>query len=262
MNFTKYLMGCILLRDEAGDGKGGGGGGGGQGGSGGGAGSGGNAGGGNADQAKLIESLQKSNQDLLARLEKLEGKGSGSGAGNGSGGAGGQDDPSLADKARKQREDEERKAGESKQLEAALSFNLGAKDWQKNHASLLPKTIEGIFVQAEKENYGNAIEKANAIKVGIVSEFFAQQSNLDLLTPGMKTALEDFQKLTKNTKHERVTQLWDQVFEPALEMLRRTKKAEQLNRGLGAPTDVEEAYKQRLIKGSRTHYLGEKQNGT
>lgn len=249
--FNRFLWQMAFLMDKAGEGQGGGGAGG--------TGDGGNAGAGN-DTAKMIETLQASNKALMERLEKIE-KGSGGGQGNGTGGSG-SDDQSLADKARMQRESEEKRAGESKHLEAALAFNMGAKEWQKTNASLLPKTIEGIFVQAEKENYASAIEKANAIKVGIISEFFAQQSNLDLLTPGLKSALEDFQKLTKNVKQERAPQIWDAVLEPAMEMLKRTKKAEQLNRGLGNPSDAEESYKQKLMKGSRTHYLGEKQNGT
>ena len=173
-----------------------------------------------------------------------------------------EDDPSLADKVRAEREAAEKKQGESKLLENAMRFNMGGAEWLKTNASLLPKNIPDLFKQAEKENYGSEIEKANAIKVGIVSEFFAQQSNLDLLTPGLKTALEDFLKLTKTVKHERASAIWDSVLEPALEMLKRTTKAAQLNRGLGTPTDAEQAYKDRLMKGSRKHYLGEKENGT
>lgn len=168
------------------------------------------------------------------------------------------DDPSLAEKAEKERKEKEAKDNESKVLESALKFNLSAKDWIKNNASLLPKNIEGIFTQAEKENYGSAIQKSNAIKVGVVTEFFAQASNLDLLTDHQKQTLEDFKKLTKDVKEERVQSIYDGIFEPTLEALRKIKKAEALQKGLGNPSDAEDAYKQRMIKLSKQYHLGEK----
>ena len=163
----------------------------------------------------------------------------------------------LARKAQIEREEAEKKAAESKHLETALKFNLGATEWLKTNATLLPKTVEGIFAQAEKENYGSAIEKSSAIKVGVISEFFAQASNMELLTPTLKQTLEDFQKLTKTVKQERVQSIYDTVFEPTLESLRKIKKAEALKSGLAEPTGSEDAYKQKMIKFSKEHYLRE-----
>lgn len=168
------------------------------------------------------------------------------------------DDKSLAEKAEAERKAKEAKDLESKSLEAALKFNLGSKDFVKNNASLLPQNIQGIFDAAEKENYGSAVQKANAIKVGIVSEFFALQANLDLLTEHQKQSLEDFKKLTKDVKEERVQGIFDSIFEPTLETLRKVKKAEALQKGLATPSDAQDAYKQRLMTGSRKHHLGEK----
>lgn len=248
--FRRYL-----LMDKAGEGGSGGGGGGagGSGGDGKGAGQGGGSGGG----GETVTLTKAQFDDIMARLPKANG---GAGGGSGGGEGGGGEDPSLADKARKQREDDERRQGDSKNMERALQFNMSGKDWLKTNASLLPQNIAGIFEQAEKENYGSAVEKASAIKVGVIQEFFAQQSNLDLLTPGLKTQLEDFLKLTKTVKHERASQIFDTVFEPAFEMLKRVKRAEQLGKGHSAPTDVDAAYKDRMLKGARKHFLGEKQN--
>lgn len=240
--------------DKAGEGSGGGGGGG-TGGSGGGSGDGGKGGEGDkggksGDGGSGTVTLTKEQFDaIMARLPKDGGTGSGGGSGDGD----------LSDKARKEREQKDSEAANQRTLESALRFNLGGKEWLKTNAPLLPKNIEGIFEQAEKENYGSAVEKANAIKVGIVSEFFAQQANLDLLTPGLKSALEDFQKLTKNEKQARVQQIYDTVFEPAFEMLKRTKKAAELAKGHGSPSDSEAAYKERLMKASKKHYgMGDK----
>lgn len=198
------------------------------------------------DSAKELETLKTQNAELMKKLEALQGTP--------------KPDDSLADKARLEREAGDKRAIESKNLEAALKFNIGSQDFLKSNASLLPKTIEGIFQAAEKENYGSAIEKSSAIKVGIVSEFFAQESNLDLLTSSQKLALEDFQKLTKNVKQERVQQLYDQIFEPTLETLKKIRKAEALQKGQAEPNDKMDAYKKKISELSFKHYVGVRKN--
>ena len=243
MFFGNSILGRVrILMDKAG-GDGGGGGGG---------------GGGNnpppaPDSAKELADLKASNAALLARLDALEAKG-----GGGTPPPPKKDDDDLGEKARKEREAKEKQQGETKKLEGALKFTLGAAQWLKDNASLLPKSIEGIFTQADKENYGNAVEKADAIKVGIVAEFFAQQANLDLLTATQKEALDDWKNLTKTEKQARVQQIFDNVFEPTFEALRRVKKAEALSKGLGESSGAEDAYKKKMQEISKKHYLGVK----
>lgn len=169
-----------------------------------------------------------------------------------------EDDPTLADKARKEREDNEKKQGYEKTLESALNFNIAGKDFVKVNAGLLPKTIESLFTQAEKEIYGSAIEKANAIKVGVVSEFFAVQANHDLLTGSQKIQLDEFLKLTKNGKQDRIENIYSMIFEPTLETLRKVEKAKQVNSGGKDQSDSEKMQVERMIKMSKKHYLGEK----
>lgn len=211
----------------------------------------GSGGGGGSDPAKELADLKAKYEAQEKELAALKAKGDPTPNPK-------PDDKSLAEKAEAERKAKEAKDLESKILESALKFNLGSKDFVKNNASLLPQNIQGIFDAAEKENYGSAVQKANAIKVGIVSEFFAQQGNLDLLTDHQKQSLEDFKKLTKDVKEERVQGIFDSIFEPTLETLRKVKKAEALQKGLATPSDAQDAYKQRLMAGSRKHHLGEK----
>lgn len=209
----------------------------------------GQGGGGGNDPAKAFNDLKAQNDLLLKRLEALENKNKGEGSAG---------DDDLATKAAKDRIEKEKNNNSQKRLESALKFTLGANEWLKTNASLLPKTVEGIFVQAEKENYGNAIEKDSAIKAGVLSEFFAIQANLDLLTESQKIALADFKALTKNDKQERAQAIYEQIFEPTFEMLKRIKKAELVNKGFANPSDLETSYKNKLIGISRKKYLGEK----
>lgn len=241
------ILGGMILRSPEGDGTGAGGGGGG-----GKAPDGQKTTEGNAPAGQSITLSKEQFDALMARLPKA-GDGQANGSGDGQNGEG-----DLADKARKKREDDEKRVADTKSVEQALKFNLSGKEWAKTHEALLPKNIASIFEQAEKEQYDTAVEKANAIKAGVVSEFFALQANLDLLTAAQKSALDDFQKLTKTGKQERVKQVYEMVFEPAFETLKRVKKAEQLQSGFGSPSDAEAAYKKKLMDGSRKHYLGEK----
>jgi hypothetical protein len=253
----RMILGGMLRAPEGDGGSGGGGGTGGGSGAGGsgGAGSGGNAGGGNADHAKQVEALTAANKSLEERLAKLEGKGAG-------GGGGGQDDPDLIEKAKREAATKAKGADDAKKIESAIRFSLGAKEWVKQNEALLPKEVSGIFAEAEKEKFDSAIEKDSAIKASLVQSFFSQQANLDLLTSSQKSAIEDFTKLTKNGKQEKAQAIYDQIFEPTFEMLKRVKKAEQLRVDGHATnsTDAEKAYKERMINLSRKHYTGAKPN--
>lgn len=249
MRFLQCVGMMAFLMDKAGEGgSGGGGAGGGTGGEGGKGGEGGGQGGqGTGDLSKALEAITAQNKALMERLEKLEGKGKGG------------DDPDLLKKAELEREEKDKKNADSKALESALKFNLGAPAWMKENASLLPKDFEGIFAAAEKENYESQIQKSQAIKSSLIQSFFKIQENLDLLTSTQKSTLEDWLKLTKNGREEKAQSLFDNIFEPTLNMLKGIKKAQALNKGgERVSDDVESAYKERLMKGSRKHYMGEK----
>ena len=199
------------------------------------------------DTAKLLSDMKAQNDALLKRLDALEKK-------NGAPPAPGE--PSdLAARAEKIRLEKEKQNTNQTRVEAAMRFDIGGKDWAKTNSSLLPKTIDGIFVEADKEKYGSVIEKEQAIKTGIISEFFALQTNLDLLTESQKSALAEFKALTKTDKEDRAAQIYESIFEPTFEMLKRIKKAEQVNKGFANPTDSEAAYVNKMIEKSRSKHL-------
>lgn len=165
----------------------------------------------------------------------------------------------LAAKAEKERLETEKKANHEKNLESSIRFTSQSKDWVKNNASLLPKNFDSIIDAAEKENYGSAIEKAQAIKAAFILEFFGQQVNLDQLTVSQKTSLEEFKKLSKDKRYEKAQELFDSLLEPTLESQKKIKRAEQVGKGFKAETNSEQAYRDRRIKDARKQHLGEKQ---
>lgn len=230
MRFLNFLMGSMILMEEDKGDKGGGGGG--------------------TDSAKDIAALKEQNAALMARLDAIE-KGKADDKSK-------NDDPSLADKAKKEREANDAQAASQKAMESAINFNISSKDFVKNNASLLPKTIDSIFVQAEKQNYDSAMQKANAIKAAIISEVFVVKEWVEHLTGPQKIEVENFLKLTNNGKQERVDNIYSMIFEPTLEMVRKIEKAKQLNNGAKNQTDGEKALADRMMKMSKKHYLGEK----
>lgn len=199
------------------------------------------------DLAKEVADLKAANTALMEKFEALWGKKTPD-----------TKDDDLIDKAKKQKEIDDKKTIDHKALESALKFSLKADEFLKTNQSLLPKDVSEIFKQAEKEKYDNAIEKDAAIKAGIIQSFFSVQTNLDLLTPSLKISLDDFLKLTKNGKQEKAQSIYDNIFEPAFEMLRRVKKAEALGKGFNSDDDGETAYKNKMIDLSKKHYLGAK----
>lgn len=199
------------------------------------------------DPAKALADLQATNATLLARLEALEGK---------KPAPPNPDDSDLVRKAREQRESDDKSTNNTKALEAAITFNMNSDKFLKDNSALLPKDIADIFAAANKENYSSATEKAAAIKAGVLQSFFAVQANLDLLTPGLKSQLEDYLKLTNTGKQQKALQVYDSIFEPAFEMARRLKKAEALGKGHSG-SNADDAYKNKMVELSKKHYLGE-----
>jgi hypothetical protein len=175
---------------------------------------------------------------------------------------GGDDLKAKADKERKAAED--RKA-DFKSMESAIGFNHGVEQFIKDHADILPSEIGEIFAVAGKEKYDSAAEKASALRSAFIQSFFSVQANVDLLTKAQKITLEDYLKLTKNGKEQKAEAIYENLFEPTLEMLKRVKKAEELGKArsgyASGGNKTEDAYRQRLIDGSRKSYLGEKKQG-
>lgn len=236
--WMKYIMSHDRrLMDEAGDDKGGGG-----------------SGDDDKDKDKDDDkgggaiTMSKADHDaLMARISKLESSGKPS-----------DDDEDLDDKARKAREEKDKKLNNNKSLEASIEYNMSVQGWLEKNKPLLPKDISEIYETASNEKYDSAIEKANALKSGIMKRFFQEQANTDLLTKAQKNQLDDWLGLTNNGRQEKAQNIYDMIFEPAFENMKRTKKADALKNGRGDGSDSE--YKSRLTELSRKHYLGEKSN--
>lgn len=198
------------------------------------------------DLAKQIEELKTKNSEYEKRIAELSKK------------PDPENDPDLQSKAKAERDAKDKKNSDTKALERALTFNLKSEDWLKTNESLLPKEINEIFRLAQKETYNDAIEKDGAIKAGIIQSFYSVQANMDLLTPSQKTSLDDYLKLTKTGKQEKAQGVYETIFEPSFEMLKRIKKAEALGKGHSTDGDEQSAYREKMIKLSKAHHLGER----
>lgn len=164
-------------------------------------------------------------------------------------------DKTLAEKAEAERLAREKGSADHAKIERDISYNLGVKKFVEDHKAFLSEDVQGILAQAEKEKYDTAGQKAAELRTEIIEAFFKVQANSDILTAAQKRILADFGKLTKDGKRQDSEKVYESVFEPALEMVKRVKKAEELNlaaRGYatasGGPLG---AYKQKLFEAAK-----------
>lgn len=173
-----------------------------------------------------------------------------------------EEDDGLRGKARKARDADNEAKDKERHLESALQFNMQVSNFVKENKDILPAEIEDILRASEKEKYDSAFERSNAVKSAFIQSFFSVQANVDLLTAAQKRSIDEYLKLTKNGREQKAEFVFENVFEPALELLKRIKKAEEVGRarsGFSSGTGIENKYKERLIAGSKKTYLGEKQ---
>ncbi len=234
---------------EGDKGAGGGGGGTGAGGTGAGAGAGG-TGTGDANSAILAElkAMREENKAMKTEIEGLKKGGSGAGGG-------GPDDKSLTERVEAERKLREKNKQETDKIERDISYNLGVRKFVEDHKAHLSENILDLMTEADKQKFENHAEKASTLRTEIIESFFKVQANVDILTPAQKRNLADFQKLTKDGKRQESEKVYESVFEPALEMVKRVKKAEELNlaaRGFataqGGPLAV---YEQKLYEAAQ-----------
>jgi hypothetical protein len=128
----------------------------------------------------------------------------------------------------------------------------------KQNSSLLPKDASDIVAQANKEKYEDAIGKDRAVKAALMKSFFQVQANQDQLTSYQKQTVADWLSLTNTGREEKAAELFEQVFEPAFETMKKVRKAEALQKGHHVESGTQDAYKQKMIQRSRQHYLGVK----
>lgn len=168
----------------------------------------------------------------------------------------------LIQKADAEREESRKSQATTKDIESALSFNMGLEDWVKRNNDILPKDIGDIVRVANKETYDSAQAKASAIKASLIQAFFSVQANIEGLTRSQRETLDDYLKLTNTGKQQKATSVYENILEPALETHRKVRKAEELSRarsGFAQGSDGQNAYRDKLLKGSRKTYLGEKE---
>lgn len=138
------------------------------------------------------------------------------------------DVPDLRKKVKKNAQSSEDRAKEIKQIESAVTFNSGVDEFVKKNANLLPKEILDIVKQGHKESFDSQIAKANAIRASVIQSYFSVQDNLDALTKSQKEGLDHYLKLTKTGKEENAANIYENIFEPALETRRKIEKAREV----------------------------------
>ena len=165
----------------------------------------------------------------------------------------------LFEKFKKQQILDNQKTSNNKSIENAVKFNYELDSFINDNKDILPSDIANIAAQSKKENYDSVNEKANAIKSGFVQSFFAVQANLDLLTATQKNAVEDFLKLSKIAKEDKASEIYENIFEPTIQTIKKVKKAEEVAKakfgGYGTATSSEKEHIEKLKAASKKAHL-------
>jgi hypothetical protein len=223
-------------------------------------GDGGSGGGGGGDKTE-IEKLKEENDRLKkegeaskTELEKLRAAGTKPAPGT-------KEEDDLREKARKEKEASEELTTKTKRMEGAIKFNMGIAEFVKTNKDILPEEIQQILKTAANEKYDTEVDRAAAVKAGIIQAFFSIAKNEEALTTNQREALKQYLSLTKKAKEEKAPDVYENIFEPAIETLKKIRKAEELAKGSSGHTvgtNADQQYKDKLVKASRETYLGEK----
>ena len=161
---------------------------------------------------------------------------------------------SLLDRSRNDQTTKDAVAKRDASLASAVAFDLQKATFLKDNESILPKEVGDIFKRADTERFETPIEKDSSLKASLIQSFFQVQENYDSLTPGQRSMLDEYLKLTNTGKQDKAQTTYDLVFEPALAIARGNKKAAALARGHHNVSDSDEAYRQKMFALGKKRY--------
>lgn len=163
------------------------------------------------------------------------------------------DDTDILDKLKREKEATDAKNVDVKALTAAIKFDSESESFLKNNAGLLPSDTADIFKAVNKETYSTPVEKDRALKSALFQRYFQEQANVDQLTQSQKVKLDEYLKLTKTGKEEKAQAMFEDLFEPVLEMSRKIKRANEIAKGQNTSPGLD-PLKEKMMKHSNAHY--------
>ena len=163
------------------------------------------------------------------------------------------EDKSLLDKVNDDRKSDADKEAEASELESAILFEANSGNFLKENEGLVPPEFADIFEKAKGEKWANRIQKDRAIKSNMIQAYFKHQANIDQLTPSQKKQIDGYLGLTKDGKEEKAQTIYDAIFEPTLEAVRKVKKAEALRKGLSVDKSGD-AHENKMVQHSKKHH--------
>lgn len=133
--------------------------------------------------------------------------------------------------ARQKEDDDKKEKDKTAEMEKSAIFNANLNQFVKDNGPLVSPRLASVVEVANKENFANSTERARELKGAIVKEFFSVESNVKHLTDSQKARLDFFLTQTKNGRAEQITAIWDDLFEPTLELVRKIKSFEEKSSG-------------------------------
>lgn len=111
-------------------------------------------------------------------------------------------------------------------IAAAAKFNVRFDTFLKEYSGVLPADANEIPKFATPENYPNELDLAAAYKSALMQSFFKEEENLKYLSDSQLAKWKAFQSLGTAGRLEDAPNVYDIVFEPAVNHARSIRQAQ------------------------------------
>lgn len=117
----------------------------------------------------------------------------------------------------------------SRELEAAIKFNVSAKQFVEDKKAFLSERTERIVSEIAGKEFSTEIARARSLQKNLLCDYLSEQENLDALPEALRARAMEFKKLADDEKETRAADYWD-VLTLGVDRKEVIKKAEEAQR--------------------------------
>lgn len=117
----------------------------------------------------------------------------------------------------------------SQELEAAIKFNMSAKQFVEDKKAFLSERAGRIVSEIESKQFTTEIARAHNLQKNLLCDYLSEQENIDALPEALRGKAMEFKKLADDEKETRAADYWD-VLTLGVDRKEVIKKAEEAQR--------------------------------
>lgn len=139
----------------------------------------------------------------------------------------------IVDDVAKKIEAEKLAEQKSKELEAAIRFNLSAQQFVEAKKAFLSERAPRIVEEIAAKQFSTELARARSLQKNLLCDYLSEQANLDALPESLKTRAMEFKKLADDEKETRAADYWDVLTlgVDRKEVIKQAEEAQRANNG-------------------------------